>query len=76
MIIVFCMQRVYPYASYITVNISSPNTPGLRALQSEEYLKNLLTALKTQQQQLKLTHKKYVPLVVKIAPDLSEKKSM
>lgn len=69
---IFCMQRVYPYASYITINISSPNTPGLRTLQTENYLKQLLQALKLQQQQLTLTHKKYVPLVIKISPDLNE----
>lgn len=69
---IFCMQRVYSYASYITINISSPNTVGLRTLQSESYLKPLLSALKSQQQQLNLIHKKYVPLVIKISPDLSD----
>lgn len=68
----FCMQRVYLYASYITVNISSPNTPGLRNLQSQEYLDSLLSNLKQQQQQLAKQHHKYVPLTIKISPDLTQ----
>lgn len=67
-----CMRGVYPYASYITINISSPNTPDLRQLQNENYLDEFLTILKTEQQQLALQYKKYVPLVVKIAPDLTK----
>lgn len=65
-----CMQKVYAYASYITVNISSPNTKNLRALQEKEALSNLLATLK--QEQLKLAHKygRYVPIALKIAPDL------
>lgn len=66
-----CMRGVYPFASYITINISSPNTPDLRQLQSENYLDEFLTILKAEQQQLAVQHKKYVPLVVKIAPDLT-----
>jgi len=64
------MQQVYGFADYITINISSPNTPGLRDLQHGEGLSRLLTALKTQQSELNILYKKYVPLVVKIAPDL------
>lgn len=67
----YCLERVYPYASYITLNISSPNTPGLRSLQNEEELTALLVALKTRQGELAQQYAKYVPLLVKIAPDLS-----
>nr|CBX80236.1 dihydro-orotate dehydrogenase [Erwinia amylovora ATCC BAA-2158] len=67
-----CMDKIYPYAGYITVNISSPNTPGLRTLQYGEALDDLLTAIKTRQGDLQKIHHKYVPLAVKIAPDLSE----
>ncbi len=67
-----CFQKVYTYADYVTINISSPNTQGLRQLQKGDELDRLLTALKEAQQQLATQHKKYVPLVVKIAPDLSE----
>ncbi len=66
-----CMEKVYPYAGYIAINISSPNTPGLRSLQYGEALDDLLSALKNKQQALQQTHHKYVPLAVKIAPDLS-----
>lgn len=60
------------YASYITVNISSPNTPGLRALQEKESLELLLNALKNAQAQVHTAENKYVPLVVKISPDLTD----
>jgi dihydroorotate dehydrogenase len=65
-----CLRKVYPHASYITVNISSPNTKNLRQLQDEGALNNLLTQLKAEQQKLAGTHGKYVPLALKIAPDL------
>ena len=65
-----CMTQVYSYADYITINISSPNTPGLRELQHGEGLTTLLTQLKTKQAELATTHGRYVPLAVKIAPDL------
>ncbi len=65
-----CMQQVYQYADYITINISSPNTPGLRELQHGEGLSALLSQLKTRQQVLADEQQCYVPLVVKIAPDL------
>ncbi|MDP6968355.1 MAG: quinone-dependent dihydroorotate dehydrogenase [Gammaproteobacteria bacterium] len=65
-----CMQKVYAYASYITVNISSPNTPGLRDLQYGESLRQLLARLKQEQALLTTEHGRYVPLAVKIAPDM------
>ncbi|ELY4632305.1 quinone-dependent dihydroorotate dehydrogenase [Cronobacter sakazakii] len=66
-----CMEKVFPYAGYIAINISSPNTPGLRSLQYGDALDDLLTAIKNQQQRLSQKHHKYVPVAVKIAPDLS-----
>ncbi|MFQ3250620.1 quinone-dependent dihydroorotate dehydrogenase [Glaciecola sp.] len=68
----FCLDKVYAYASYITVNISSPNTPGLRNLQYGAALDSLLAGLKERQLALEIEHKKYVPILIKIAPDLSE----
>lgn len=67
-----CMRKVYPCASYITVNVSSPNTRNLRDLQRPEPLGRLLQSLKQEQAGLCDRHGKYVPLVVKIAPDLSD----
>ncbi|WP_372598740.1 quinone-dependent dihydroorotate dehydrogenase [Amphritea sp.] len=67
-----CMRKVYDKASYITVNVSSPNTPGLRTLQFGDSLNELLAALKTEQARLAQLHGKYVPIAVKIAPDMSE----
>jgi dihydroorotate dehydrogenase len=64
------LRTVYPLADYVTVNVSSPNTPGLRDLQATAALDELLRRLKSAQSQLAQTHGKYVPLVVKIAPDL------
>lgn len=69
---VICMQKVYQYADYITVNISSPNTPGLRDLQFGDSLTQLLSAVKQQQDELKVIHGKYVPVLVKIAPDMDK----
>ncbi|MCY7293902.1 quinone-dependent dihydroorotate dehydrogenase [Alteromonas sp. a30] len=66
-----CLEKVYAHASYVTVNISSPNTPGLRNLQYGEALDNLLSGLKQAQTKLAQQHGKYVPLLVKIAPDLT-----
>lgn len=65
-----CLRKVYPFADYVTVNLSSPNTPGLRELQFGEGLSDLLDALKMEQKQLTETYGRYVPLVLKIAPDL------
>ena len=67
-----CMEKVYEYAGYIAVNISSPNTPGLRSLQYGEALDELLSELKEKQAELAEKHGKYVPLALKIAPDLSD----
>ncbi len=69
---VICMQQVYEYADYITINISSPNTPGLRELQHGQGLTDLLSRLKTEQLTLQNKYSRYVPLVVKIAPDLTQ----
>ncbi|SEL07601.1 dihydroorotate oxidase A [Colwellia chukchiensis] len=68
---IHCMRKVYNFASYITVNISSPNTPGLRSLQYGEALNELLASLKSEQANLAEQYEKYVPIAVKIAPDLS-----
>ena len=65
-----CLEKVYPYASYVTVNISSPNTKNLRQLQGADELDNLLAQLKTAQQKLADQHKRYVPVALKIAPDI------
>ncbi|WJV37193.1 quinone-dependent dihydroorotate dehydrogenase [Raoultella terrigena] len=66
-----CMEKVYPYAGYIAINISSPNTPGLRTLQYGDALDDLLSGIKNKQLELQKKHQKYVPVAVKIAPDLS-----
>ena len=66
-----CMDKVYAHATYITVNLSSPNTPGLRDLQFGEPLKRLLEQLKNRQQQLASRHGRYVPLALKVAPDMA-----
>jgi dihydroorotate dehydrogenase len=65
------LRKVYPYASYVTVNISSPNTKNLRQLQDKEALEGLLHALKNEQKTLADIHQKYVPIALKIAPDLA-----
>ena len=69
---IHCMRKVYDFATYITVNISSPNTPGLRSLQYGDALNELLSALKAEQETLAKQYGKYVPVAVKIAPDLTE----
>lgn len=66
------LAGVYPHADYITVNISSPNTKNLRALQGEHELDELLSQLANRRQELAAQHQKRVPLAVKIAPDLTE----
>jgi len=65
-----CLRAVYERASYVAVNISSPNTKGLRELQAEDALTGLLAALKTEQAKLADAHGKYTPIAIKIAPDL------
>ena len=66
------LEKAYPFASYITINISSPNTKNLRALQGGDELSRLLETLKNRQSSLHAEHGRYVPLAVKIAPDLDE----
>jgi dihydroorotate dehydrogenase len=65
-----CLEKVYAHADYITINISSPNTKGLRDLQDTEQLDKLLAALNTRRLELADEHQQRVPLVVKVAPDL------
>jgi len=65
-----CLRKVYPHASYVTVNISSPNTKNLRQLQDESALNDLLSKLKAEQHKLADAHGKYVPIALKIAPDM------
>jgi dihydroorotate oxidase len=67
-----CLRKVYEHADYITVNISSPNTKNLRSLQYGEALDELLSGLKAEQAQLSQKFQQYKPLVLKIAPDLTE----
>lgn len=64
------LEGVYPHADYVTINISSPNTQNLRALQAENELAQLLSALNERRRLLQSQYSRYVPLVVKIAPDL------
>lgn len=66
-----CMRAVFPYADYITLNISSPNTPGLRSLQFGEPLEALLSGIRDAQQELADMHARNVPVAVKIAPDMT-----
>jgi len=68
----YCLERVYPLADYVTVNISSPNTAGLRELQEEQALRRLVGTLREAQERLAAQHGKRVPVLVKIAPDLSD----
>jgi dihydroorotate dehydrogenase len=65
-----CLRKVYAHASYVTVNISSPNTRNLRQLQDRDALDDLLAQLKAEQHKLADTHGKYVPIALKISPDL------
>jgi len=67
---VLCLQQVYRIASYVTINVSSPNTAGLRALQEKDSLETLLGALTSARETLAKKHGKRVPLVLKISPDL------
>jgi len=63
-----CFKAVYPFADYIAVNISSPNTPGIRNIQFGSVLEELITTLKNEQK----NQKRYVPIVIKVAPDLTD----
>jgi dihydroorotate dehydrogenase len=65
------LRKAYRSASYVTINISSPNTKNLRQLQQGDEIKNLISALKEEQLKLRQEHGRYVPLVLKIAPDLT-----
>ena len=67
-----CLEGVYPHADYVTINISSPNTKNLRALQSDEALDSLLGAIAERRELLATQHGKRTPIFVKIAPDLDE----
>ncbi len=67
-----CLRKVYPYASFITANVSSPNTEGLRALQYGDAIDALLGALARERAELEQRHGRRVPLAVKLAPDLQD----
>ena len=67
-----CLDAVYPFADYVTVNISSPNTQNLRSLQTDEAFTHLLQVLDERRRQLADQHRKHVPLFIKIAPDLDD----
>ncbi len=64
-----CLAKVYEYASYVTINISSPNTPDLRQLQQKEYFANLLSQIQAEQIKLSDKFQRHVPLVIKVSPD-------
>ncbi|MGY1424364.1 quinone-dependent dihydroorotate dehydrogenase [Lysobacter sp. A289] len=68
----YCLSRVYELADYVTVNISSPNTAGLRELQEEQMLRRLVSILRDEQERLGAKHGRRIPMLVKIAPDLSD----
>ncbi|HZH43045.1 MAG TPA: quinone-dependent dihydroorotate dehydrogenase [Lysobacter sp.] len=68
----YCFERVYPLADYVTVNISSPNTAGLRELQEEQALRRLVGTMREAQERYGARHGKRVPMLVKLAPDLSD----
>jgi dihydroorotate dehydrogenase len=68
----FCLERVYARANYVTINISSPNTQGLRDLQEEETLKRFIGTLRDAQEKLAAKHRARKPMLLKIAPDLAE----
>ena len=68
----FCLERVFARASYVTINISSPNTQGLRDLQEEETLKRFVGTLRDAQEKLAARHGKRTPMLLKIAPDLAD----
>ena len=67
-----CLGKVYPYADYVTVNISSPNTEDLRSLQGERELDGLLSAIADRREELADEYGRCVPLAVKVAPDLDD----
>jgi len=68
-----CFERLYPFASYFAINVSSPNTPGLRGLQASEFLKPILSVLMNRNAELaRERNERPRPILVKIAPDLDE----
>lgn len=67
-----CLKAAWPVADYIAINLSSPNTPGLRALQEADSAARLLSLLKAEQENLSVESGRYVPLALKVAPDLSD----
>ncbi len=67
-----CLDKIYPHARYVTVNISSPNTQNLRELQKDEALDALLAQIKARQSELAQRYGRYVPVALKIAPDLDD----
>lgn len=67
-----CLRAAWPVADYIAINLSSPNTPGLRALQAADSVAKLLSKLKTEQENLSAESGRYVPLALKVAPDLTD----
>jgi dihydroorotate dehydrogenase len=67
-----CLERVYAYADYVAVNLSSPNTPGLRSLQQGDAMKKLISELADSRALLSARHRKHVPMLVKVAPDMSD----
>lgn len=69
----YCIEQVYPWCDYIVLNISSPNTQGLRDLQNEEHMTTLLEAVQETHFHCAYKHKKYKPLVVKMSPDLRKR---
>lgn len=71
----FCLEKIYPYASYVTINISSPNTKNLRQLQGASELDALLSQLKDAQRRLTDQHRRYVPIALKIAPDIDSEQT-
>lgn len=70
-----CLDKVYTHASYVAVNVSSPNTPGLRSLQFGDSLKQLLEALRHRREELATQHGRRVPLAIKIAPDMTDEET-
>jgi dihydroorotate dehydrogenase len=69
---VYCLERVYPLCDYVTVNISSPNTAGLRELQEQETLRRFIGDLREVQEDLAAMHGHRTPMLIKLAPDLTE----
>jgi len=69
---IYCLKQVYAYCDFLTINISSPNTPDLRKLQTAEYLTTLLQSVKNARDDCATQQQKYVPLLVKLSPDLND----